>query len=82
METQEFTIKASEHYLNSHSRNLFPTNIELTKGDLLKVNSKLGLPKNGSSYKYDKNTAENSDTTLTEQDCPLYPLCKLSQLNN
>ncbi|MEM8722701.1 MAG: DUF4114 domain-containing protein [Cyanobacteria bacterium P01_G01_bin.39] len=27
-------------------------------------------------------SSENSDTTLTEQDCPLYPLCKLSQLNN
>jgi hypothetical protein len=27
-------------------------------------------------------TSATSNTTLTENDCPLYPLCKLSQLNN
>lgn len=27
-------------------------------------------------------TPAQTNTTLTEKDCPLYPLCKLSQLNN
>jgi hypothetical protein len=56
MATTEFTIEASKYYLNSSSKTLFPTNIELKEGDLLKVTSSAAFQKVGVSYKYDKNT--------------------------
>jgi hypothetical protein len=56
MATTQFTIEASKYYLNSTSKTLFPTNIELKEGDLLKVTSLAAFQKVGVSYKYDKNT--------------------------
>ncbi|MBO3460744.1 hypothetical protein G7B40_035875 [Aetokthonos hydrillicola Thurmond2011] len=56
MAATQFTIQASQYYLNSTSKNLFPTNIELNEGDLLKINSQGISPISSGSYKYDKNT--------------------------
>jgi hypothetical protein len=56
MATTQFTIEASKYYLNSNSKTLFPTNIQLKEGDLLKVTSPGAFQKIGVSYKYDKKT--------------------------
>jgi hypothetical protein len=56
MAVTQFTIQASQYYLNSTSKNLFPTNIELNEGDLLKINSQGIPPISSEYYRYDKNT--------------------------
>lgn len=60
MAATQFTIEAGKYYLNSNSKTLFTTNIELKEGDLLKVNSEGVFQKVGVYYKYDKNT-DNPD---------------------